>query len=148
MENISFKKIVISYFITSVLIFFVSAAANAAGVFGNGMSTTMDSMSTELFTILQLTLVLLANSVLHLIFYYGGFSASPILRGLGIGAFLGLSYFIFSAFALNIYDIHGESLIDLTAAMSGRMIEYAAGGIATAMISVSDIHRWGILRAF
>jgi magnesium-transporting ATPase (P-type) len=148
MENVTFKKILISYCITSVLIFFISAAANVAGVFGNNMGTSMDSMSIELFAIMQLVLVLLANSVLHIIFYYGGFSASPILRGVGIGAFLGLTYFIFSAFALNIYDIHGESLMDLSAALGGRVFEYAAGGIATAAISVSDIHRWGILRAF
>lgn len=148
MENISFKKIVISYIITSAVIFFTSAVANAAGIFGSELGTSLDSMSIEVLTLIQLMLILFANSVLHLIFYYGGFSASPIARGVGIGAFLGLGYFLFSAFAFNIYDIHAESLVNLSAAMGGRMIEYGAGGITTAVISVTDVHRWGILRAF
>jgi hypothetical protein len=148
MENVSFKKIVISYVITSIIIFFISAGANVAGIFGNSAGVGVGSMSVQLFALIQFVLILFANSLLHLIFYYGGFSASPLLRGVGIGAFLGLSYFMISAFALNIYDIQGESLFNLSAAMGGRMFEYGAGGIATAVISVSDIHRWGILRAF
>ena len=148
MDTISQKKVLISYVITSVIIFFLSAAISISGIFGNHMGDASANMSIELVAVIQLLIVLTANFILHLFFYYGGFATAPILKGVGIGAVLGVVYFLVSVFALNAYDINAESLQLLVSAMGGRVIEYATGGIATAVISVSDIHRWGVLRAF
>jgi hypothetical protein len=95
---------------------------------------------------IQFLIVLAANSILHFIFYYGGLDSSSIAKGIGIGTTLGLIYFLIRVFALNLYDLNAP-LHQLVEAMSGRIIEYSYGGIVTAFVSVSNIHRWGILKA-
>lgn len=148
MESTSQKKIIVSYFITSAIIFMISALTNVMGVFGNGVGEAASTMSIELMAIIQLAVVLTANCFLHFVFYYGGFKSSPIAKGIGIGAFLGLTYFLVTVFAFNFYDINADPLLQIAGGMSGRMIEYSSGGVLTALISVSDIHKWGLLRAF
>ena len=98
--------------------------------------------------IIQFVVILVANGVLHSLFYYGGLKSSPLVKGLGIGVFLGMSYFLFSIFVLDSYDINSDPFSLLMSAMSGRVLEYSSGGFVPALISVSDIHRWGLLRAF
>ena len=148
MDTISIKKVLISYVITSLVIFFVSAAVSISGILGNSISSVWGHLSIELIAIIQFTIVSVSNLVLHMVFYYGGFASSPLVRGLGIGAFMGLAYFLIGVLALDLYDVNTDTLQQLIGAMSGRIIEYSAGGIAMAVISVSDIHRWGLLRAF
>lgn len=148
METISQKKVIISYLITSLLIFVISATTSMLGMLGDTTLPIAGSMSNELMAILQLTVVLLANLVLHGIFYYGGLKSSPMTKGLTIGVVLGLSYFMVSVFALNVYDINSDPIQLLISALSGRVIEYSSGGVLTAIISVTDIHKWGLLRAF
>ncbi len=147
MDPISLKKIFISYFLTSFVIFFISAAFSVGGVFDNNLSITMSHFSVELIVLMQLSVVMVSNLVLHAIFYYGGFTSSPITRGIAIGAMLGSIYFIVGAFAFDLYDVN-TGLSQLAGAYGGRLIEYGTGGIATAVISVTDIHKWGLLRAF
>ncbi|MBL4587261.1 MAG: hypothetical protein JKX84_09435 [Flavobacteriales bacterium] len=139
------KQVIASYGITSLIIFVLSAFTSLLGVYGDGV---VNSISTELMVLIQLIIVLLANFLLHAVFYFGGFTASPITKGLGIGTVLGLTYFAVSVFVLNIYNINTDSLQVLLQAMSGRVVEYSAGGVLTAVISVSDIGRWGLMRAF
>lgn len=148
METISQKKVIISYLITSLLIFLVSATTSMLGILGDASLPIAGSLSNELMAILQLAVVLLANIVLHGIFYYGGLNSSPMAKGLTIGVVLGLTYFMVCVFALGIYDINSDPIHLLASALSGRVIEYSSGGILTAIISVSDIHKWGLLRAF
>ncbi len=148
MDNISSKKVLVSYLLTSFIIFLVSATMSMIGLFGHDGTTVTGSMSTELMIILQLSIVLAVNAVLHGIFYYGGLNSSPIAKGIGIGVMLATIYFLVSMFALNIYDINSDSASTLVSAMGGRLIEYCSGGLVTAIISVTDIHKWGLLRAF
>jgi len=146
MRLTSQKKIVISFLISSVVIFTISAVGNALGIFGYDTNSITRHMSIEFMMAIQLLIVLAANSILHFVFYYGGSDSSPIAKGIGIGTTLGLIYFLITVFALNLYDFNAP-LHQLVEAMSGRIIEYSSGGIATALVSVSNIHRWGILKA-
>jgi len=146
MEKIALKKVVTSYALTSFIIFLLSAFTSMMGVYGKGLGST--SISVELMAVIQLSIILIANLLLHGVFYFGGFNSAPITKGMGIGVVLGIAYFMVSVFALNMYNINTDSLQLLVSAMSGRIIEYGAGGIFTAVISVSDIGRWGLLRAF
>lgn len=148
METVPTKKVLVSYLITSLIIFVVSATISLAGAFGEPYGSLGHRLSMEVLILIHLTVILLSNLVLHGFFYYGGFSTSPIMKGIGIGAVLGVTYFVVGVFALNIYDINGSSVQHLMGAISGRLIEYGTGGIATAVISVSDIHKWGLLKAF
>jgi len=148
MERITLKKIAVSYVITSFMIFVISAITSMLGIYGKDIGYGSVSMSVELMAVIQLTIVLVSNFLLHLVFYFGGFNSSPITRGIGIGAVLGLTYFMVTVFVLNEYNITTDPLRLLLGAMGGRMAEYSAGGIATAVISVTDVHRWGLLKAF
>jgi hypothetical protein len=148
METISQKKVIISYIITSMLIILISATTSMLGMLGDTSLPIAGTMSNELMALLQLCVVLLANLVLHGIFYYGGLNSAPLTKGLSIGVVLGLSYFMISVFALNVYDINSDPIQLLMSALSGRVIEYSSGGVLTAIISVTDIHKWGLLRAF
>ena len=148
MDTISQKKVIISYFITTLVIFGVSATTSVLGLQGQGTGSISGTMSNELMMLIQFIVILVANGILHSLFYYGGLNSSPITKGLGIGVVLGLSYFLVSIFALNLYDINADPISLLMSAMSSRVVEYSSGGFVTAVISVSDIHRWGLLRAF
>lgn len=148
MDTISQKKVIISYFITSMVIFSISATTSMLGLLGNGPSFISGTLSSEFMVIIQFAIILIANGILHSLFYYGGLKSSPLVKGIGIGVFLGMSYFLFSIFVLDSYDINSDPFSMLLSAMSGRVIEYSSGGFVTALISVSDIHRWGLLRAF
>lgn len=146
MEKTSLKKITLSYLITSVLIFIISAATSMLGLFGKGVGAF--GMSVELMMLIQLTVVLLANLLLHGLFYFGGFHSSPIKKGISIGAVIGVSYFLITVFLVGSYNIETESMAVLLRAAGGRVVEYCTGGVMTALISVSEIHRWGLLKAF
>lgn len=135
MNSISPKKVLVSYVITSMVILFISAAISMSGMFSTNIGDASSRLSIELLIILQLLLILTSNFILHAAFYYGGFKSSPISRGIGIGAILGVVYFLVGVFALDLYDINTE-MLQLAGAMGGRVIEYSTGGIATAVISL------------
>lgn len=146
MRPISQKKIILSFLVSTSVIFTVSAIGNALGIFGYDTNSITRQMSVEFMMVIQLLIVLIANSILHFMFYYGGINSSPITKGIGIGTVLGIVYFLVSVFGLNLYDLQAP-LPQLVEAMSGRVIEYSSGGIATAFVSVSNIHKWGLLKA-
>lgn len=148
METISVKKVIVSYLLTSVILFFTSALMSISGVFGGQIGGSIHHISVELMIAYQMAVVLVSNAILHWFFYYAGFRYSPFTKGLTIGMVLGAAYFSVCVFGLNIYDITGDPIGQLIGAVSGRMIEYTTGGIATALISVSDVHKWGLLKAF
>jgi len=148
MEHINQKKVVISYLLTSILIFSISAFTNMIGMVGQQTLPISGSMSNELMMLVQLAIILVANGFLHYVFYFGNLNSSPIAKGVGMGVAFGVIYFVVSVFGLNIYDLNGDSISSLATAMSGKVIEYSSGGLVTAIISVSDIHKWGLLRAF
>lgn len=147
METISSKKVVISYVLTSVVIFTISAITSALGLLGNGAGSFSGTLSTELLAFIHLFIVLAANGVLHGLFYYGGLESAPIIKGISIGMCLGLGYFLIAVFAFNSYDINSDSITLLLSAISSKVFEYSVGGVLTAVISVSEIHKWGLLRA-
>jgi hypothetical protein len=148
METISLKKVVVSYVVTSFILFFASALTSASGLFGNHFGSANGVLSMELMVLIQLVVVLLANAVMHWFFYYAGFHSSPIVKGITSGAVVALAYFMTGVFALNVFDINSDPSNMLAGAMSGRLFEYCTGGFATAVISVTDLHKWGLLRAF
>lgn len=148
METVTFKKIVVSYVVTSFILFFASALTSASGMFGNHFGSAAGFLSLELMVVIQLAVVLFANALMHWFFYYGGFNSAPIVKGTTLGVVMALAYFMTGVFALNVFDITSDPLNTLAGAMSGRLFEYCTGGIATAVISVSDVHKWGLLRAF
>jgi hypothetical protein len=148
MDNVSSKKVFISYLLTSIAIFAISATTNMLGLVGGTGNYISGTMSNELMVLIQLVVILIANGVMHSVFYYGGLKSSPLTKGLTLGFVLGMSYFLVSVFALNSYDINSDPLSLLMSALSSRLVEYSSGGALTAIISVSDIHRWGLLRAF
>ena len=147
MEPISRKKMIISYVLTSVVLFFISALVSVSGIFDPNMGNAVSRISLELMVLIQLVVVLVSNLFLHGVFYYGGLDSSPIARGIGIGSLMGVMYFLVGVFIFDFYDLN-NGLQELAGAISGRVIEYTTGGVATAVISVTDIHRWGILKAF
>ena len=147
MDTVSQKKVVISYLITTIIIFLVSATTSMLGFFGKGASGP-NAMSLELMAIIQLVVVMVVNFTLHAVFYYGGMKSAPITKGLIIGTILGTTYFLVSVFGLNLYDINAEPMQQLATAMGSKVFEYCSGGVITAVISVSDIHKWGLLKAF
>ena len=148
MDTNSPKKVNVSYVITSVLMFFISAAFSMSGMFESSIHNVGFHLSNELIIVSQMLVVLVANFILHAIFYYGGFKSSPITRGLVTGTVLGVAYFLAMVFVFDVYNLNTEPMTTLLAAVSGRVVEYGTGGIATAVISVSDVHKWGLLRAF
>jgi hypothetical protein len=148
METISFKKVLISYLISSIAIFSMSATFSMMGLLGSTTASVAGTMSNELMVLFHLGVVLFANGILHSLFYYGGLKSSPLIKGIGIGILLGVTYFFLGAFALDAYSITSDPFSLLMGAMGGRVIEYSSGGVVTALVSVSDIHRWGLLRAF
>ena len=148
MDNVSSKKVLISYLLSSIVIFAVSATTSMLGLVGGTESSISGTMSNELIVLMQLLIILLSYGVTHSVFYYGGLKSSPLTKGLTLGFVLGMSYFLVSVFALNSYDINSDPLSLLMSALSSRVVEYSSGGALTAIISVSDIHRWGLLRAF
>ncbi|MCB9187325.1 MAG: hypothetical protein H6601_11365 [Flavobacteriales bacterium] len=146
MEKVTLKKIFISYLITSLVIFLVSAAISIAGTTGKGMHTNIGEISIEIMMMIQLAHILVANAILHWFFYFGGSHASPLTKGVATAAILGVMNFMISVFALNIYDIYTDSLSVLLSGMSSRVVEYGSGGILAAIISVTDIHKWAFFR--
>ncbi len=148
METVTFKKVAVSYVVTSVILFFASALTSASGLFGHHFGSAEGFMSAELMFVVQFGVVLLANALMHWFFYYAGFHSSPIVKGTTLGVVMALVYFMTGVFALNVFDITSDPLNLLAGAISGRLFEYCTGGIATAVISVSDVHKWGLLRAF
>ncbi|HAP68202.1 MAG TPA: hypothetical protein DCR04_00520 [Flavobacteriales bacterium] len=146
MRPISQKKIVISFLVSSAVIFTISAIGNVLGVFGYHTNSITGQMSVEIMMAVQLLIVLATNSILHFVFYFGGLNSSPIAKGVGIGTAIGIVYFLISVFGLNLYDLHAPTT-QLVEAMGGRVIEYGSGGIATAFISVSNVKKWGLLKA-
>lgn len=147
MRPTSQKKIVISYLISSAVIFLITAASNALGLFGHQVVVSSSGLSTEVIMAIHLLIILLANLVFHFMFYYGGLHSSPIAKGVGIGASIGFVYFLVTVFGLNLYDINTAPTKELVSALTGRVVEYCSGGVATAFVSVSNIHRWGFLKA-
>ena len=148
MNPISTKKVLVSYFISSSLILLVSAITNSAEAYGGQAVNASLGQSQLLGMLVYLMMALGANAILHMVFYYGGFKSSPIKRGVTAGAVLGLAYFAVTVFAFGAYNITTDPLGEMATAMAGRMFEYTTGGIVTAIVSVSDIHKWGLLRAF
>lgn len=146
MEPISAKKIFISYLITSLVIFSVSAFLSLSDVIGKGDTQIAGVMSVELMLILQLANVLIANAILHWFFYFGDSHASPLAKGVATAAVLGVLNFLLSVFALDMYDICSDSMLVLVGAVGGNVVEYSSGGIVAAIISVTDIHKWGLFR--
>lgn len=147
MYHISQKKVIVSYIISSLVMFLFSASFNAASLLGSDVAAITTTLPAQLVMIIQLTIVLVANLFLHFMFYYGGLNSSPMAKGIGIGTALGLVYFIVTVFGLNLYDINTAPVQELVGALTGRVIEYCSGGIATAFVSVSNIHKWGVLKA-
>jgi hypothetical protein len=148
MEKISIKKVLVSYLFTSMMILSISAIGNAVGIFGKGLGSNSPMVSVELVVVLQVAMVLVINSVLHALFYFGGFQSSPMAKGVAIGSVLGMTYFLVMVFGLGVYNINTDSFQMLFGAMTGKMLEYCTGGVMTAVLSVTEIHKWGMLRAF
>lgn len=141
------KKLFVSYMITSTMIFLVSAIMQASGPFNGGVQAVVGS-STAMMAAIQLTVVLVLNLFLHAMFYYGGFNSSPITKGVGIGAALGFFYCMFGLFVFQPHSIDSTPISEVITTLSGNVAEYTLGGILTAVISVSDVHKWGVMRAF
>jgi len=148
MERISLKKVLVSYMFTSLVILSISAMLNLLGFFGKGIGSTSAMLPVELFITIQIIAVLLSNSILHALFYFGGFESSPMAKGVAIGSALGMTYFLVLVFGFGVYNINTDSFQSLFGAMTGRMLEYCTGGVMTAVLSVTEIHKWGMLRAF
>ncbi len=71
MDPVSHKKVLISYIISSLVIFFISAGISMSGLFETNMGEASSRLSIELIVLTQLSVVLLANFILHGVLYYG-----------------------------------------------------------------------------
>ncbi len=148
MRTPSKQKILLSYLTTSLLITTVSISIGAIGVFDPGFGNPSSWNSMEIVILLKLSVVLTANFFLHLFYYFGGFKAAPLTKGLGIGAGLGLAIFLISFFGLHTMEMDSTVTDSFFVSLAARLVEYTAGGIATAALSVSDLSRWSFTRAF
>ena len=142
-DKISLKKVLVSYSITTLFVFVFSAIADQFGLYGNRVIIGNGAFSHNTFLVIQLLLVCIANGVLHGIFYFGNLESSPIMKGLGLGSMVAVSYFLVAVLGFNMFDVTGDSMSLLMGALGGRLFEYCSGGLMTAVISVSDLHKWG-----
>lgn len=147
-ENPSFQKVFVSYAITTLFVFFCSAIADHLGLYGDRIIVGNGTLSHDLFLLIQFLVVCVANGILHGFFYFGNLESSPIIKGLGLGSMIAVSYFLICVLGLNMFDVTSDSMSSLISALGGRMFEYCSGGLITAAISVSDLHKWGLIRSF
>lgn len=82
METVTFKKIVVSYVVTSFILFFASALTSASGMFGNHFGSAAGFLSLELMVVIQLAVVLFANALMHWFFYSVDSIQHPLSREL------------------------------------------------------------------
>lgn len=137
----------ISFIITSFILTTISVFQN---VFSNstGSAVTIGQFSSGFEQILDLSLMLLVNLLIHSWFYFENSRTAPIYRGIKIGAVLGLVTFWVSVFVFDSYNVGGDSILVFLGGLGGTVAEYTTGGALTALISVTEIHKWGFLRAF
>lgn len=147
MEQTPFKKIVVSFLLTSGVIFSITAMNSMLGLFGKGLQLVPGSISFELYVFVQFCAAAFASACIHMVFYYGGLNSSPITKGVGSGLVVGLAYFALSMFVFNVYNINTDSLMTIAAGIGGSIFEYGSGGLLVAVVSLTEIHKWGLLRA-
>lgn len=147
MESTPLKKVVVSFLLTTAAIFSLTALNSFFGLFGKGLQLVPGSLSYELYVLIQLCAAVFASACINMIFYYGGLRSSPIEKGVGSGIVIGLTYFAISMFVFNVYNVNTDSLLTIATGMSGNIFEYGTGGLLTAFVSLTEIHKWGLLRA-
>lgn len=142
-------RLLISYGITSLLILFASVVLGPLGIFHYKFSIiTSVTESVGLNQVVQIFILLTANFILHALFYHGGSNRSPFIKGVGIGFTVGFVLFTLGLFACTWLDINSSSVHLIGSTLIKRTLEFTTCGFATAVLSVFDLPRWGILRAF
>lgn len=144
MELISPKKVMISYTLSSLLILAIVGLISMPSLIGPSIAGSF----TILKLMLQLATVLIANAILHWFFYYGDSEASPMSKGVISAVILGVLNFAISVFALNIYDIYTDSIVELASGISSNVLGYGSGGFLAAVISVTDVDKWSLFKLF
>jgi hypothetical protein len=147
MHETPFKKVFVSFLLTVAIVFALSAITSMFGFFGKGLRLVPDTMSYELYVLSQLVASIFASACIHMVFYYGGLHSSPISKGVGTGLVIGIAYFALSMFVFNVYSVKTDSLATISAGLSGSIFLYGFGGLLVAVVSLTDIHKWGLLRA-
>ena len=141
-------RVVVSYLISSTIILLGYLLFQRYGVFEyDFISAVSNEASVELRKLAQLSFVLISNFILHVTFYYGRFTASPLVRGVSIGFLMGLSIFILSVFESGCMGLISSPLNEIVSIMATKAIEFTSCGVLTAILSVSEIPRWGLFKA-
>lgn len=145
MEEVPFKKFLISWIMTTVAMFLLSVVFHSLVEDQQTLIINDLRFSGRALAIISFLTTAAVSLIFHVLFYYGGFTCAPIKKGAGLGAALGFLYFMLMGFGLGAYSIHG-SLVEISGGMFWQTFEQGVGGVLASVISISEIHRWGIFR--
>lgn len=144
MNNISNLKIAVSWIVSTALLLSVSAILHSVLL----VDPTLDlaaTVSPGLIIPLATALFAAVNLVVHSIFYFGGFSCSPIRKGVGISMCIGFVYLMVVLLCSNIITVHASwTVIGMN--LLTTIMEMLILGLLVSVISISEIHRWGVFR--
>lgn len=145
MEEVPLKKFLISWIMTTVAMFSLSVVFHSLVAEQQTLIINELRFSGRALAAISFITTAAVGLVFHVLFYYGGFTCAPIKKGAGLGAALGFLYFMLMGFGLGAYSIHG-SLAEIGGGMFWQTFEQGVGGVLASVISISEIHRWGIFR--
>lgn len=144
MNNVSTTKLAVSWIVSTIVLLVVGGSFHA--LFQVDPTLEMaGTLSAELTLPFAIALFATLNLIVHCIFYFAGFTSSPIRKGLGISMSIGFVYMMVILLCTNIVTVHaawhvlGVNLIAIAS-------EMAVLGLAVSVLSISEIHRWGIFR--
>ena len=144
MNPVSASKLAVSWIVSTILLLVIGASFHA--LFHADPTLEMaGTLSTELTLPFTVALFATINLIVHCIFYFAGFNSSPIRKGFGISMSIGFAYMMVILLCTNIITVHaawhviGVNLIAIAT-------EMAVLGLAVSVLSISEIHRWGIFR--
>jgi hypothetical protein len=145
MEETSIKKFIISWIMTTLAMFSLSVVFHSLFSTQPAMVINGLHLSGRIMAILTFLSTATISLIFHALFYYGGFTCAPIKKGAGLGVALGFLYFMLMGFGLGAYNIHG-SLVDIGGGMLWQVFEQGIGGMLASVLSITEIHRWGVFR--
>ena len=144
-QEVPFKKFVISWVAITLMMFGLSVVFH--GLFADQQSLVINglSLSGRVLAIISLCSTATISLIFHALFYFGGLTSAPIVKGLGLGMALGFLYFMLVGFGLGAYSVHA-SFVELGRGILWQICEQGIGGVFASVISLTEIHRWGVFR--
>lgn len=144
-QEVPFKKFIISWVAITLMMFGLSVVFH--GLFAGQPALVVNglSLSGKVLAIISFCSTAAISLIFHALFYFGGLTCAPIVKGIGLGAALGFLSFMLVGFGLGAYSVHA-SFAELGGGMLWQVCEQGMGGALASVISLTEIHRWGVFR--